>query len=48
MNIEAVVLGIALLLCGYYAGYSIGFKRGLEYLAAMLDDAREENKDDYM
>ena len=45
MNIEVVVLGIALLLSGYYAGYSIGFRRCFEYFMAKLSDMKEENDD---
>ena len=45
MNIEAIILGIAILLCGYYAGYAIGFKRGLEYLMGILRNMEDENND---
>lgn len=45
MNIEAVILGIALFLAGYYAGYSIGFRRCFEYFMARLIDIKEENDD---
>ena len=45
MRIEAIILGIALFMAGYYAGYSIGFRRCFEYLKDELDKFRSGKND---